>query len=156
MKRKIEKYHPFILGLVPPLFYWWLFHDIVFSPNIIALYQAVINVSAIAVGFLITAQSILVALDSREIVTRMKQYQLYADMLKYFSSAINFSLSLCLVSGLILLTDTYNKSVNNQIFLHQILFYFWSYILSATVLSFLRIARIFANILRVIMTTDNQ
>lgn len=155
MTRNFEKIYPLTLGVLAPMTYWVLFRDTIFSPNIVVVYQSVINVSAITIGFLITAQSILVALDSREIISRMKEYKMYGEMLRYFSFTINISLILCVLSGLILLTDTVNKSVSMQVATHQFLFYVWLFCLVTTIFSFVRIARIFGSILNAVMNSTS-
>ncbi len=75
------------------------------------MFQAVINISAIAVGFLATAYSFILALDTnRPVIAFLKDADVYDLMIKYLMSAIRFSFLTTIVAVIWLLLDDFKTS----------------------------------------------
>lgn len=107
MTRKAERCYPEIGGAFSALalgvLLWLGWVDIPGTAK--DLLQAVLNVSAIAIGFLATAKSILVSLEGKEAIDRVKEFGNYDTLLEYMASAINVSFVVAIVSAFGLLCD---------------------------------------------------
>jgi hypothetical protein len=106
------------------------------------LFPVVISISAIAVGFLATAKSILLSLDERPVVRHLKQLGGYDVLVWYLLTAVNWSLIASLVSALFLLFMN-----NRDTWLYRDAFAVWAAITTIAILTCYRVIRLFARIL---------
>ena len=98
----------------------------------------VVNISGIAVGFLATGQTLLCSLTDNFVVTTLKKYNRFEDMLRFFTGAICWCLSPCLFSLLTYWVD-FQK--------HSILFSLWLGVFVGAFFSTTRILGLFSKIL---------
>ena len=124
-------------------------------PTMKELLAAVINVSAIAVGFLGTILAILMAIDDKSGVIILKQMNRFHPLLGYIFNTIYMTLILTFLSGVGLLID-FNTPAKwlDYAFIGwlgitwlKFAFMMWLGIASYVLLSNIRILRIFAAVL---------
>src|SRR4051812_21542132 len=107
MGRKSEKWHPLVLGTISAVvsfgalarYQWHL------PQSVGNLFPAVINVSAIAIGFLGAAQSILVSIEHRKTFLQLKDAGVFDRIVGYVLWAVNCSFALAGLSALGLMID---------------------------------------------------
>ena len=107
------------------------------------LFPAALNVSAIAVGFLATSQSLLLTLNDSPSMSALRSSEHYDRLLVFFSRAIGASFSVAVASAL-LSTVHLEKSGWLRIAVAA----FWVYFSLCAVLCYVRTSRIMALILR--------
>jgi hypothetical protein len=103
---KVEDWYPSALSLVITLFSVLLlsrakFHswrDVIVS-GCAALLPSALNISAIAIGFLATSQSILLSLSNTETIQKLKAGPHYVRLLRFLSRAISISFIWALLSA---------------------------------------------------------
>ena len=64
------------------------------------LFPVIVSISAIAVGFLLTAKSILVSIDDRKIILHLKQMGLYSSLVGYLIHAVRWCFATVVVTAL--------------------------------------------------------
>lgn len=150
--RIVENCYPLVGGLAVGGVYLSVgsLRDYVMPDTISNLLAAVVSVGGIAVGFLATAKSILIAVDDRPIVERMKEAKIYRRVLRYFRAAIFWSFLLTVVSVVALFFDY--KGLKQWDWPHAIGTSVWLAVAAASVLAYHRIARIWYGILDVLDT----
>ena len=84
------------------------------------LFTAAITISAISVGFIATAKSILISIRGTKVVKWMKDGGTYDQVVNYLMSAVNWCLGVAIVSALALLFDYATVKV-----WHGYAFMFW-------------------------------
>jgi len=109
-----------------------------------SLLNATIGLSAIAIGFLATAKSILLTLDDQWIVKQLKKTGLYVRLLGYFMAAIYWSFLLALVSASGLLIDFRADGCRH----HPAWFSAWALAFVGTGACCYRVIKIFARLIR--------
>jgi tellurite resistance protein TehA-like permease len=97
----LERWHPPILGLIGAGLALLL--DFESREGFKDVLQATVNLSAILIGFLATAKSILFTIGDRETVRAMKKSGHWAVLIRYMMTAIYAALILAVLSGSILL-----------------------------------------------------
>lgn len=151
-QRIVERWYPAVLALAAAIIYYRIpaLSGYVLPDTIPSLLSAIITVAGVAIGFLITAKSILISIDDRPIVERLKAAGIYKDVITYIRSAIRWSFLLTILSCIALLfrygTETEwdrNHAIGTAIWI-------WSAV--GALLSYLRISRIWYTILSVIDT----
>lgn len=131
-----------ISGISAVIAFVWA-KDRILPETLGSLLNATIGLSAIAVGFLATAKSILLSLNEKWVVQQLKSSGCYLDLMKYFMSAIHWSFTLAVFSALGLLFDLKNNT--NP---YPYLFSIWIFVLVATGTCSYRVIHLFARILR--------
>jgi hypothetical protein len=106
------------------------------------LLPSALNVSAIAVGFLATSQSLLLSLGSSRVISEMKKRGHYTRLLRFFGRAITVSFVWALVSAW-LATFTLGKGGVWR----YALVVAWAYLGACSVLCYYRATRILTEIL---------
>jgi hypothetical protein len=137
-----ERWYPLGGGLVAGLSVF-LFRESLYLPETLKeLFPVVISISAIAVGFLATAKSILLSIEDRPVIRHLKELGGYDDLVRYLLTAVNWSLIASLVSSIFLL------------FLHEKDTWWyrdgfagWAFVTVAAMLMCYRVLRLFAKIL---------
>lgn len=112
------------------------------------LITSILSVSAIIVGFLATAKSILISMDGSRVVRMLKEARKYDSLVQYFMSAINWSMILAGTSAVVLLVDT--KESKDW---HWIPFAIWCTILTIASCSAYRVIRIYT---RIVVTEGSE
>jgi hypothetical protein len=101
---RFEKLYPRLLGLAALAFLpsepWVSVHRSQIAAAIAKLFSPTLNVSAIAVGFLATSQSILISLRDAPGMIKMKSDGYYEHFVDFLSSATSWSFSLAVLSGI--------------------------------------------------------
>ena len=93
----IEKYYPYIGGLVAA-FAWWGF-SMEFPPTRInAILSASLTLGAITTGFLATAKAILLSLDGKAIMTDLRKSGYIENLVSYLAQAIWLSFAFCILT----------------------------------------------------------
>lgn len=149
-----ERCYPLLGGLIVAAVYLLVpsLRTYVLPDTLPLLLSAVVTVAAIAVGFLATAKSILIASDDRPIIKRIKDAGLYRRILRYFRAAIFWSFLLSILSAAALLFN-YNgltawdwpRSLGTAA---------WLWVATAAMLSYHRIAGIWYTTLDSLDTTQ--
>jgi hypothetical protein len=145
MSRRIENWYPTVGAVAVALFVvvycrWqsgWI------PPKATSdVLSAVINVSAIAVGFLAAAKSILFTIEHTRIIRLLKSANRLREVVRYMMRAINVSFALAGVSTAALLADA-----DAHHWYTSPLAVVWSFLLAASALTYYRVIRIFSIIL---------
>jgi hypothetical protein len=146
MDEATERWYPSTLGLLCGLVFLGLHAKWPFDlpPTLKELFQAGINISAIGIGFLTTAYSILLALeDTRPVIKYLKQADVYTHLLQYLQVAIMLSFGTALASSLVLVFDE-SRSAGWYV----IGFSGWIFLTVTTLFACHRVIYLFAKVLR--------
>lgn len=98
-----EKLYPLVLGALAALGYFLLLRHEPIPDTGKDLLGAVINLAAIAIGFLATIKSLLISIENRPDVTWLKSGQFYSRFHRYVFHAIHGSFIVAIVSSIYLL-----------------------------------------------------
>ncbi|MHB9108550.1 MAG: hypothetical protein ACYDCO_15950 [Armatimonadota bacterium] len=113
-----ERVYPYIVGAVIAvgsfLILQFAFHERQFPETFKDLLGAAVNVSAISIGFLATAKSIVFSMEDRRIIRILKEANLYNVFIGYFMSAIHWSFLLSILSAAILLLGVKEPTILNR------------------------------------------
>jgi hypothetical protein len=138
----IERWHPHVLGIGVAIAFAKVFHASPLNePALKDIFSSALNLSGIAVGFLATANAIVLSLDNKPIVTRLKELGAYTNLVKYLIVGIRWAFTLALASAAVLL---YNQFTAVQ---RVYAIAAWLGIGVVCGLACFRIARLFASIL---------
>jgi hypothetical protein len=113
--KKVERFGPLLVavGLTATTCYdKWLLTP---PKDFPVLLQAVINVAAIAVGFLATAKGILISVHERSIIKRLKEAEQFLPLVNYFIEAVFWCMGLCLISACLLVATFPGSTVWTRI-----------------------------------------
>lgn len=110
------------------------------APN---LFSAIISVAAIAVGFLATVNSMLLAIDGRPVIAQLKAINLYGDMIAFLIRAEIWSFALAGWSILCFLPDLSAPEPWQRLF-----FSFWVFLIAGAAMSCYKVIGIFGKVLR--------
>lgn len=138
-----EKWYPITTAALAGAFYLLFLRDRGVPETLHEVFGAAVNVSAIAVGFLATAKSILISLDDKRVITHLKQTGKYSVFVNYLLRATQYSFALALLSGCALAVRL-SSSRPWQVYV----FAAWLFFLVASLLSYYRVIHVFAKILR--------
>ena len=107
MNRSVEDYYPSVAGILVGLgiSYAEKKWQLRLSTTAPQLFSAAINVSAIAIGFLATSQSILLTIPDSKLVSAMRKTQHFTRLVGFISSAIQYSFVLAILSAASLAID---------------------------------------------------
>ena len=137
----LEGWYPWMLALCAAVAS--LFFDLAATDGFRDLLQSTVNLSAIVVGFLATAKSILFTIGQKEIVVAMKKTDKWGMLIDYMMTAIYTAFVLAMVSGSLLLMK-FSKPEE----WHRWVACAWVFCLFLALFSCLRIIRFFARILK--------
>jgi len=101
----IEKWYPIFLGVISSIIYYKFFRECPLSTRFKDLLLATVSISAIAVGFLATAKSIILAMNERIVIRMAKSSGLYNMLIGYMIFATYSCFFLSIISALWLLID---------------------------------------------------
>ena len=142
IKRYFESYFPQLSSVLVVLIYFFTPLDALICQGFEKLLEASITVSSIAVGFLATSKSILIALDDKAIVRNLKKIGHYGRLTDFFITGIYTCFILTLLSSVLLLIDF--KQINVW---KELLIALWLFIASYSTCACYRIIRLFSLIL---------
>ena len=97
--KAIERWYPYVFGFGITILYFY-FHrliDVLLTAK--ALFPVLTSISAIAVGFLITAQSIILSIDQRSVIKGLKQGAVYGHLVGYVVQAIYWAFGTTIVTA---------------------------------------------------------
>jgi hypothetical protein len=117
------------------------------------LFGGVINVCAIAIGFLGAAKSILLSIDDKPIVRQLRDVGAFDKVIRYSMNAVNWSFALAAGTGVVLLLDigapagSPGTATSAPKAYSPWVFCVWFGLLVVASLAYYRIIRIFSNLL---------
>lgn len=138
-----ERAYPYVLGVIVGVIYYYCRSRLPAARNPTDLLAALVNVSAIAVGFLATAQSVLLSIEGRTVMKRLKEQGYDKRLFGYLSTSISLGFVLAVVSALALIVD-----FDVPARWHQVAVAAWAALVVMSLMTWFRIARLFAKILR--------
>jgi len=143
MKEKIEQFGPVAVAaiIVGAYYFGCPHHGLPKATK--DLLSAVINISAIFVGFFGAIWSILIGIEDRPIMKQLKSAGADHKLFDFLNSSIRWSFALAVISVCMLFVDLENTKP-----WHYYLFLGWFYVLTTTILVCLRIFRLFTRVLR--------
>jgi len=140
----IERWYPPFGGVVLAAAYFMLRNRLQLPPDTLTgLFTAVVSVSAIAVGFLATAQSILFSIEEKRAIRFLKDAGKFGTLISYMMAAVNLSFLLAAASAVGLLVKWKVEAK-----WHIYGFTVWVLLLVTATLSYYRVVSIFSAILR--------
>lgn len=107
------------------------------------LLNATVGVSAIAIGFLATAKSMLFSMNEKWVVVQLRRIGYFKRLMDYFMRSIRWSFVLAILSSVGLLIDLQGESDP-----HPWLFAIWVFVVMETALCSYRVIHLFSKILR--------
>lgn len=142
-----ERWYPILLGIIFSLcyFFWIRNHSLPEPEKLSNLFSAGTTLSGIAIGFLITAESILFSIEERYIVKKLKETKTYNKLINYFMFAIQSSFVFVLFS---IVCSFIDFSVKDPTMFQKIMFTTWLSILIITGSSCYRVISVFSDILK--------
>lgn len=142
-----ERCYPVLLGIIAAAIYLSVpqARNYRMPESLAALMAAVVSIGGISVGFLATAKSILVTIDDKAIIQKLKKAGYYKRIVKYLLAGIKWSFLLTLWSAAALLVDL--KGTMAWTWLHAAGFAVWVFLAVTATLSYYRIINIFYAIL---------
>jgi hypothetical protein len=102
-----ERSYPLVVGIASGAIYLTApaLRNHQLPDTLTGLLSAMVSVAGIAVGFLATAKSILVSIDDKEIIRKLKKVGYYKRIIGYLRSAIRWSFALAVLSAAGMLID---------------------------------------------------
>ena len=142
-----EKWYPIIIAGAVTAIYLSVpaLRQYALPPSASALMAAIVSIGGIAIGFLATAKSILVSIDDREIIQKLKSSGYYRRIISYLRTAIRWSFLLTGYSAAALLVE-FGPSTNWS-FAHSVGFSIWLLLATVSTLSYYRVINIFYAVL---------
>lgn len=104
-QRWFERLRPPLAGAAGTLAYVLMCHNRDFPTSTRDLFPATLNISAITIGFMATAKSIMFSVGDTRRIRLLKQHGSYYHLVDSLVSAINWSFLLALASAACLLVD---------------------------------------------------
>lgn len=145
---RFEKYYPIGFALIAgltlmPQMPWMLSRRALIATVISKLFAPALTVSAIAIGFLATSQSILISLKDSPGVEQMKTDGYHDSFVDFLSSATSLSFVLAIMSGILSALDFSQLDS-----LHGYLAVVWIFFCVLTLLAYYRAVSLLPYILR--------
>jgi hypothetical protein len=139
----LERFSPLFWGVITAIYsYFWIPEEL--HPKIIKDFlNPVINVSAITVGFLTTVMTVLITIDTKEVIQWLKSANYYQRLISYLMSAVKSAFLVAITSALGSILDT-----NSLPSWEKIGFSLWLGLLIYTVMASYRVINIIVTILR--------
>jgi len=138
----IERWYPPFLGVLTSIIYYIFFRKFPLSIRVKDLLMATVNISAIAVGFLAAAKSILLTIQGRKVIRQAKTAGLYQMLIDYMIWAIYSCFFLSIFSAIGLLLD-----LEHQQNWYHYAFAIWLFISINSLFSFCKVIRLLGRIL---------
>jgi len=142
MELRTEKAYPVGGGCLAVAIFWLATRDRAEPEAFATLFSNTISLAGIAVGFLATAQSIMLSVGERRLLRQFRQIGYEKHLHQYFMDAIHSSFGLGIVSGLCLLADAKSEPSSFR----QVTAV-WLFVLCLAVLSYYRIVSLFMKVL---------
>jgi hypothetical protein len=142
-KKVVEEYYPSIIALILS-FGFYIIADPVVAENAKNFYDKSVDVCSIAVGFLGTAQAILLSLDQRRAIQKLKSLGHYTSVIEYLNSAICW----CLTSAIVFTWLLFEMPAGNSAVYSKIWFSVSLFFATVSGLSCYRVIKIFSDILK--------
>ena len=144
-----ERWYPSFWGIVSGLIYYFSppLSGYVIPETASNLLAAVVSAGGIAVGFLATAKSILISIDEKPIIQRMKDAGIYRRVLGYMREGIKCSFILTIFSAAALIVSFKDLKADTWTTWHRLGVALWIGFAVAAVLSYVRIAKIWYTVL---------
>ena len=142
----IERWYPYISSFVITILYFYFHRLIDILSTAKTLFPVLLSVSAIAIGFLITSQSIILSIDQRSVIKGLKQGGVYGHLVGYVVQAVHWSFGTTIVTatGMVL-----SLHINASDWMFSVIFIgVWVFITTTAVMCCYRVIRIFSKILR--------
>ena len=144
MSEAIERRYPLVIGIVFGIGFFIFFPLFPVSAEAApSLFSATVSAAAIAVGFLATAKSILLSIDSKPIIANLKAIGKYNTLIDYLMAAVTWSFSLAAISVFCFLPDLKIPAE-----WHRWLFAVWIFVIFTAGCSCFRVIQVFGKILR--------
>lgn len=145
MSLLVEKYAEWILAFIATTAYFLWFRNCVIctaTDESKSIFSVAINVSAIAVGFLITVKSILFSIENKKSIRQLKDAGYFSKFIGYIVTAIYWSFFMAILSAILLFVDFSIKTSLNETILGA-----WIFVIIGSVTSCYRVIHIFTKIL---------
>jgi hypothetical protein len=145
MGMRTEKWFPIVVGTVAAMLYFLMFRGYAITDSVQNLLLAIVSIAAIAVGFLATAKSILISIDDKLIVQRLKRVGYYKILVDYLLGAVWWSFGLSILSTACILVDWKDPG---GAWWNRLLLAAWIFVLTTAMLACGRVIYIFGKLLR--------
>lgn len=148
MKLSVEKRYPFWSSIIIGVFCYFFFPLHLIPKNLDKIFPEIIQISALAIGFLSTSLALIFTLAKEWIIKALKELKknkYYKIMIDYFIRAISASFIVALINACCLFLDWNNS---DDKILIKVGFSLWISSLIGLFLSYYRIIRVFSWILK--------
>lgn len=146
--RTFERWYPGVGAGVVAAVYWFTpsLSTHVLPDTLPSLLAAIVSIGGIAVGFMATIKAILISVDDRPIVQRMKEAGIYRRVLSFLRSGIRWSFLLTLVSAAALVVEY--RGVQNWSPYYAAGTSLWLFLATGSVLSYVRVSSVWTSMLQ--------
>ena len=146
--RIVERWYPLAGGFVVSCVYLSVpqLRQYVFPATLPVLLSAVVTIGGVAVGFLATIKSILLTIDDKPIMGRIKDGGLYIQIVDYLRAAFFWSFALTILSAFALFID-YQK-LSEWSAAHAAGTAAWLWVATSAGLSYYRVSSIWYTVLK--------
>jgi len=151
MERFAPEVISFVFGILAYVILHFGWYVLNVDTKLTEVFTAVVNVCAIAVGFLGTVAAVLISLDGRKAIEAIKAMDLYARLYGYIMKAVGWSFACAVITTVLILY----QSLKVPSFLHFFFLAAWTFLASASCLSSLLVVTIFSLILRKIAAENS-
>lgn len=138
----IEQYYPMSVGLISGIIVCNVMSKELITDNFKDLLLSTITICSIVVGFITTSKAILISIDNKPIINKIKSIDKYSLLIDYFMSAIRFNFIVVIYSGILIFWDI-SKSAYSVLF-----FAIWIGLIITTGLACYRVIGLFSKILK--------
>ena len=144
MGKQLERWYPLGVGAAAATLYYFFFRGCQVTDAVQNLLLAIVTIAAIAVGFLATAKSILISIDDKLIVQRLKRVGYYKILVGYLLNAVWWAFGLSIFSAACLLIDWKDAAGASW---NRLVLAAWVLVVTTTLLACVRVIYIFGKIL---------
>lgn len=145
MRNFVEKNWPRVLGILAVLCSWRLMPQLYVTAALLKLPNTIITISAIFAGLSLTYKNMLIIVDDKPPIIRLKKRRgKYSQLLSYVEEAIYSSIVLAIYSAILLVI------IENEIYHggYKLAFSFWVGLIIWVIASFVRLSKIMTLILK--------
>ena len=141
---RVERSYPYAVGVLLTILFLYFHSFINLYSTAPEIFPVVIGISAVAVGFLMTAKSILLSIDERKVIQFLKESGVYIYFVGYLMAAVNwcFSTTILTLAGMIL--NLHHQAQPG----HYWFLVLWVFTVATAAACCERVIRIFSKILR--------
>ena len=141
---RVERSYPYVVGVLLTILFLYFHKFINLQATTPDIFPVVIGISAIAVGFLMTAKSILLSIDERKVIQFLKEAGVYIYFVGYLIAAVKWCFYTTILTLVGMILNLHHQAQPG----HYWFLVLWVFTIATTAACCERVIRIFSKILR--------